>query len=213
MLVHTDAAQSLGKVQVDVQALGVDLLTIVGHKFGAPKGVAALYIRRGVQLERLLCGGGQEGGRRAGTESVLQLAGLGAAAAVVTRELSDTSAHMAALRDSLQRQLLEGLPPGVARINGPSSDASRLPNTLSIGIAGIQASALLAELSEQLAASAGAACHSGGGHGISAVLRAMGVPTEHALGTLRLSTGRHSTQADVDAAVALILDYVRRHRQ
>ena len=172
-------------------------------------GVAALFVRRGVHLERLLCGGGQEGGQRAGTESVLLLAGLGAAAAVVAAELPATAAHMAALRDSLQQQLLAGLPPGTARINGPSDAARRLPNTLSIGIAGIQASALLAELSQQLAASAGAACHSGGGS-VSAVLRAMQVPLPHALGTLRLSVGRHTAQADVDAAAALILGYVRR---
>lgn len=181
----------------------------VGHKFGAPKGVAALFIRRGVSIERLLCGGGQEGGRRAGTENVLLLAGLGKAAELVSRELPATSAHMRTLRDSLQSQLLAGLPPGAARINGPAKDGQRLPNTLSIGIRGIQASALLAELSEQLAASAGAACHSGG-QSVSAVLRAMGVPHEHALGTLRLSVGRHSTQQNVDRAARLILDYARR---
>lgn len=181
----------------------------MGHKFGASKGVAALYIRRGVAIERLLCGGGQEGGRRAGTENVLLLAGFGKAAELVSRELPATSAHMRTLRDSMQSQLLAGLPAGAACINGPSDDALRLPNTLSIGIKGIQASALLAELSEQLAASAGAACHSGG-QSVSAVLRAMGVPHEHALGTLRLSVGRHSTQRDVDRAVQLILEYARR---
>lgn len=186
-------------------------LSQVGHKFGAPKGVAVLYVRPGLRLERLLCGGGQEGGRRAGTESVLLLAGLGRAAELVSRELPATATHMADLRDSLQCQLLAGLPPGVARINGPADDALRLPNTLSIGIAGIQAAALLAALSDQLAASAGAACHSGDGHGISAVLQAMRVPEAHAVGTLRLSVGRHSTQADVDRAAALVLEYVRQH--
>jgi cysteine desulfurase len=158
-----------------------------------------------VHLQRLLCGGGQEGGRRAGTESVLLAAGLGRAAEIVSGELREASAHMASMRDSLQRQLLAGLPAGVARINGPEDDALRLPNTLSIGIAGIQAAALLAQLLEQLAASAGAACHSGGGHGISAVLLAMAVPAEHAVGTLRLSTGRHTTQQEVDRAAALIV--------
>ncbi|EFN56195.1 hypothetical protein CHLNCDRAFT_144931 [Chlorella variabilis] len=210
-LMHCDAAQSLGKVDVDVQQLGVDMLTVVAHKFGGPKGVAALYVRRGVRLERLLCGGGQEGGRRAGTENVVLVAGLGKAAELVSRELPATAAHMAAMRDSLQQQLLAGLPPSTALIHGPADDALRLPNTLSIGIRGIAAARLLAELSEQLAASAGAACHSGGGHGVSAVLQAMAVPTEHAVGTLRLSTGRHTTQQDVDRAAALILDYVQRH--
>lgn len=173
--------------------------------------MAALYVRRGVDAERLLSGGGQEGGRRAGTESVLLLAGLGKAAEVAARELPAAAAHMSALRGSLQRQLLAGLPPGAARVNGPAADAQRLPNTLSIGIAGIQAAALLEQLSDQLAASAGAACHSGGGHGISAVLRAMAVPPDFAVGTLRLSVGRHSTQAEVDRAAELILAYVRQH--
>lgn len=173
--------------------------------------MAALYIRRGVHIKRLLCGGGQEAGRRAGTENVLLLAGLGAAADIVSRELPATAAHMAALRNSLEKQLLAGLPAGAARVNGPADPASRLPNTLSIGIAGIQASALLAELSERLAASAGAACHSSGA-AVSSVLRAMGVPTAHAVGTLRLSVGRHTTQADVDAAAQMILDHVQQQR-
>jgi cysteine desulfurase len=172
--------------------------------------VAALYVRRGVALERLLAGGGQEGGRRAGTENVLLLAGLGRAAEIAARELQATARHMARMRDSLQQQLVEGLPPGAVRVNGPADDADRLPNTLSIGIRGVNAAALLQELSEQLAASAGAACHSGGA-AISPVLAAMGVPAEHAVGTLRLSTGRHTTQQDVDRAAQLILDYARRH--
>lgn len=166
-------------------------------------------MRRGVALERLLAGGGQEGGRRAGTENVLLLAGLGKAAEVAARELQATARHMAAMRDSLQRQLIEGLPPGVARVQGPVDDTLRLPNTLSISIRGVNAAALLQELSEQLAASAGAACHSGGA-AVSPVLAAMGVPPEQAAGTLRLSTGRYTTQRDVDRAVQLILGYYAR---
>jgi cysteine desulfurase len=207
-LMHSDAAQSVGKVPVDVSALGVDLLSVVGHKLGAPKGCAALYIREGVRLERLLCGGGQERGRRAGTESVLLIAGLGAAAAVAEAELPAAARHAASLRGRLEALLVEGLPPGSTRINGPADPALRLPNTLSIGVRGLQAAALLHQLRERLAASAGAACHSAGaGPEVSGVLRAMGVPLEFAAGTLRLSVGRHSTVADVEAGAALIIEY------
>ncbi|KAK9827737.1 hypothetical protein WJX81_007982 [Elliptochloris bilobata] len=215
-LVHCDAAQSIGKVQVDVNELGADLLTVVGHKFGAPKGVAALYIRSGVRLAPFLHGGGQEGGRRAGTESILLAAGLGAAAALARAELAAAGAHMAACRDRLQRGLLAAFPPGATRVNGPSDDAHRLPNTLSIGIRGLSAAAALEALADSLAASSGAACHAPGGGGddggarISGVLQAMAVPRENALGTLRLSTGRHTTLEEVDRAVAFILAEAKR---
>eukprot|EP00887_Chlorella_sp_A99_P007572 scaffold28.g7572.t1 len=207
VLVHSDAAQSLGKVPVDVGSLGVDLLTIVGHKIGAPKGVAALFIRKGVEIDRLLCGGGQELGRRAGTENVALAVGLGRAASLVKEELEQTRRHMAATRDRLQQLLLEALPH--ARVNGPAEPACRLPNTLSISIPGVSASRLLATLADRLAVSAGAACHSDGGPAVSAVLVAMGLPQELGVGTLRLSTGRHTTQEDVRRAAELILEAVR----
>ena len=209
LLIHTDAAQSIGKLDVDVNALGVDLLTVVGHKFGAPKGVGALYIRTGTKLPKLLHGGGQEAGRRAGTESVVLLAALGEAARIATAEAAPLRAHMGATRDLLKRLLVEGLPEGSVRDNGPADAAHRLPNTLSVGLKGVRASELLATLSERLAASAGAACHTQAAS-VSAVLRAMDVPLEYAVGTLRLSTGRHTTEAEVRTAAALIIEEAER---
>ena len=146
ILTHCDAAQSAGKVAVKVNALGVDLLTLVAHKFGGPKGVAALYVRSGTALQPLLRGGGQEGGRRAGTESVLHIVGMGAAAQLAEAEAGATAAHMAALRGRLQAGLEDELggPDGLGvRVHGPADAARRLPNTLSIGLRGISASALL----------------------------------------------------------------------
>lgn len=194
-----------------MDTLGVDLLTVVGHKFGAPKGVAALYVRSGTNLPKMLHGGGQESGRRAGTESVVLLSALGEAARLAREEATPLRAHMAKTRDLLKQLLVEGLPAGATRDNGPADPACRLPNTLSIGIAGVRSSELLANLSEQLAASAGAACHSHAAS-VSSVLKAMDVPLEYALGTLRLSTGRHTTEADVREAARLIIKEATRQR-
>lgn len=205
ILVHSDAAQSIGKVLVDVRALDVDMLTIVGHKFGAPKGVAALYIREGTQIDRFLCGGGQERGRRAGTENVILITGLGKAAEIAKEELPRTAQHMSRLRDLLKDLLISGVPEGTVQVNGPADLSQRLNNTLSISFRNVVSSELLSELSEELAASAGAACHSSGGPTISSVLWAMGVPQEWALGTLRLSVGRHSTEQDVRNGAEIIL--------
>ena len=212
VLLHTDAAQSAGKVPLDVSALGVHYLTLVGHKFGAPKGVAALYCRAGAPLSRLLHGGGQERGQRGGTEAVPLLVALGAAAELARREGEATAEHMGVLRDRLQARLCEALGGedgrGV-RVHGPSDASRRLPNTLSIGLRRVCAAKLLAAISDQVAASAGSACHStevGADSSsssnviISPVLTAMGVPLEYAMGTLRLSVGRHTTCAEVDAA-------------
>ncbi len=215
---HTDAAQSAGKVPVRADELRVDYITIVGHKFGAPKGVAALFARRGAPLPRFLHGGGQEGGRRAGTENVLHIVGLGAAAALAAAEAAPLAAHMAALRDALQRELvasLGGADGSAVRVHAGASAHGRLPNTLSIGVRGLGAAALLAELASSVAASAGAACHThvdaaAAAACVSHVLRAMEVPTDFAVGTLRLSVGRHTTRADVDRAAALIVAAARR---
>lgn len=209
-LVHTDAAQSLGKVPIDVNELGVDLLTVVGHKFGAPKGVGALYIRSGAQLANLLHGGSQEAGRRAGTENVLLLAGLGAAAQVAADESAELMSHMRHMRQWLQEQLMAAFPPELVRVNGPNDESLRLPNTLSISIKGLAAPSLLQQLKDKLAASAGAACHSKEGPAVSPVLQAMKVEPRFAVGTLRLSTGRHTTEADIDTAVKLIVGAARK---
>jgi len=217
VLVHTDAAQSVGKVHVDVTDLGVDLLTLVGHKIGAPKGVGALYIRRGLRLPNLLHGGGQEAGR-AGTESVLLIAALGRACEIASDERPALSRHMEATRARLAQLLTEALgdasqdTSGGVLIHGPADPELRLPNTLSIGLRGVRAAELLSTLSDRLAASAGAACHTDSAS-VSAVLRAMGVPTEYAVGTLRLSTGRHTTMREVEEGAQLIIDEARRQRK
>eukprot|EP00775_Hariotina_reticulata_P006142 gene6142-6379_t len=204
VLVHSDAAQSLGKVSVDVKELQVDLLTLVGHKFGAPKGVAALYVRKGVKLVNLLSGGSQEKGSRAGTENVLLIVGMGAAAEVVSTEATAQQLHLQTMRDRLAAGLMEVFPKELVRVNGPTDDRQRLPNTLSLSVRGLAASSLLQQLSHKLAASAGAACHSSGGPAVSPVLSAMRLQPEYAVGTLRLSVGRHTTAAEVDRAVQLI---------
>jgi cysteine desulfurase len=209
VLIHTDAAQSIGKLDVHVGALGVDMLTLVGHKFGAPKGVAALYIKRGLELPKLLHGGGQEGGRRAGTECVVLIAALGEAARIARVEAEPLRRHMRTTRDLLAELLTAGMPEGDTRINGPADASERLPNTLSIGLRGVSSGALLASLKDKLAASAGAACHSNAAS-VSAVLRAMDVPHEFGVGTLRLSTGRHTTEEDVRKAAELILEEAKR---
>ena len=196
---HTDAAQSAGKISTDVQELGVDLLTIAGHKIYAPKGVGALYVREGLALERLMDGAGQEGGRRPGTENVLEIVGLGKACEVAERDLARNMSHMRERRDEIEQGLREKI--ADVRVNGHSE--IRLPNTSSVSILGLNANDLLAEVGALVAASAGAACHSGEVR-VSHVLRAMNIPPEWARGTLRLSTGRMTTSAQVQAAVTAI---------
>jgi len=191
---HTDAAQSVGKIEVGVATLGVDLLTIAGHKLYAPKGTGALYVRRGTTLAPLLLGAGHESGRRAGTENVAGAVGLGAAADLAQRELPARIEHLRSVRDRLHARLLRHLPE--ARLNGPEEE--RLPNTLNLSIPGVGANALLAAL-PGVAAAAGAACHAGTVEP-SAVLLAMGVAREQALGSLRLTVGRTTTPLEVDLA-------------
>jgi cysteine desulfurase len=210
VLVHTDAAQSCGKIPVKVNELCVDMCTIVGHKIGAPKGVAALYVQKGAPFSKLLHGGGQEGGRRAGTENVLHVVGLGAACELVERESTVLPRHLAAMRDELARRIevgLGGIDGSGVRVNGPADDSKRLPNTLSVGVKGVSASQLLDVLKDDVAASAGAACHTGdAAASVSAVLQAMNVPEEYAIGTLRLSVGRHTGPADVERGAACVVN-------
>jgi len=206
IVLHTDAAQSVGKVPVDVRELGCDLLTVAGHKLYAPKGIGALYVRRGTPFSGLLRGASHEGGRRAGTENVPGIVGLGAACELARRELPHRTAHLAALRDRLERLLLENLPTLV--IHG--SRAPRLPNTTSVAFPGAQA-ATLAAGAEGIGLSLGAACHSARPE-VSHVLRAMGVGEELALGTLRLSVGTPTTPSEIDHAAARLVDAYRRQR-
>ncbi|MEV6923916.1 aminotransferase class V-fold PLP-dependent enzyme [Dactylosporangium sp. NPDC051485] len=200
-LVHCDAAQAAGKIPLDVDVLGVDLLTVVGHKLYAPKGIAALYVRDGVRLEPVVYGGGQEHGLRAGTENVALAVGLGVAADLAAADLADGApARIAALRDDLHRRLETGLPGRVHR-NGAADRC--LPNTLNVSIDGVRGHQVLAA-APAVAASTGSACHSGV-HTPSPVLTAMGVPPDRALGALRLSLGRWTTPGDIDTAAAAIL--------
>ncbi|REJ68654.1 MAG: cysteine desulfurase [Planctomycetota bacterium] len=203
--VHTDAAQSTGKLATRVDELGVDLLSIAGHKLYAPKGVGALYIRRGVELEPMLHGAGHEQGRRPGTENVACIAGLGEAAAYVERQRRELSEQVRTLRDRLQESLCRATTP-TATVN--AAGAERLPNTLSINFPRVNGAELLAAV-EGLCASTGAACHSGASS-LSATLRAMGLDEQTAQGTVRLSLGYGTTEADVDRAAALLGETWRR---
>ena len=203
-LVHTDAAQSVGKVPIRVQDLGVDLLSLAGHKLYAPKGVGALYIKRGTPLAPLLVGANHERGIRPGTENVASIVALGAACHAAMRDLSEVSARMEALRDDLWRRLYDEIPD--LALNG--SPRHRLPNTLNVRFPRASGTAVLAGAPE-VAASTGSACHAGG-ETASAVIVAMGVSREDALGSVRLSLGRGTTdQAVVTAAQALIRSWHR----
>jgi len=204
---HTDAAQSVGKVGVDVAALGVDLLSVAGHKLYAPKGVGVLFVREGIELEKFMHGAGHEKGWRAGTENVLEVVGLGKACEIITTDLGMHHAYFKGLRDRLENILVAGL--ADVRINGHLE--YRLPNTLSVSFLDVNADEVLSEMGEDIAASAGAACHSGQVT-VSHVLTAMGVPTEWAKGTLRFSVGRFTTRKDVERAGEIIVNTIEKLR-
>jgi len=206
IILHTDAAQSVGKILTDVDELGVQLLSIAGHKVYAPKGIGALYIREGLQLNRLFYGAGQERGRRAGTENVLEIIGLGKACDIAHRDLKQNILHMKKLRDRLHNGLKEKLKQ--IKLNGHPEE--RLPNTLSMSFRNAEANVLLSKIQDYVAASAGAACHSDRVE-ISSVLNALRIPEEWAKGTLRFSTGRMTTEEDIDTAVKIISDAVLQH--
>lgn len=191
ILCHTDAAQSVGKVPVDVEALGVDLLSIAGHKFYGPKGVGALFVREGVELEPLLHGAGHEAGRRAGTENVLEIMGLGAACELARLWIDDTS--VLELRDAFW-QAIQASFGDQAVLNGHPEE--RLPNTLNVSFRGHSASEVLGRM-PNLAASTGSACHAGTTQ-LSPVLEAMGVTREIGAGAIRFSLGRNTTYSEIE---------------
>ena len=207
---HTDAAQSAGKIPVNVNDLGVDLLSIAGHKLYAPKGVGLLYVRRGLHLTKLMQGASHESNRRPGTENVLEIVGLGKAAEIAARDLDKNMRHYLEMRDLLHKGLLEGLGEKNIRINGHPEN--RLPNTLSVSFKNVEANTLLAEISDQIAASAGAACHADVVD-VSQVLQAMKVPLEWAMGTVRLTVGRETTAQQIDTASLAITWAVRKLQQ
>ena len=192
---HTDCAQSVGKIPVRVDDLGVDLLSIAGHKLYAPKGIGALFIRPGVRLEKLMHGANHEQDRRAGTENVIEMAGLGKACELIEQNLGDYARYMSRMRDRLEQGLLSASRD--RRINGHPE--KRLPNTSSVAFRGLEADRILAGL-PTVAASAGAACHSDQVE-VSHVLAAMNVPIEYAMGTLRFSVGRFTKPDEIDRAI------------
>jgi cysteine desulfurase len=208
IVVHTDAVQSVGKVAVDVQALGVDLLSLSAHKFYGPKGVGALWIRRGTRLLAAMTGGKQERSRRAGTENVPAIVGLGVAARLAAARLEDDAARQAALRDALETGVLARVPG--THVNGAGQP--RVPNTTNIGFEGIEAESLLIALDlEGIAVSTGSACSSGTLEP-SHVLKAMGLPLHDTQNALRISLGRHTTSEDVTRVLDALPPLVARLR-
>jgi cysteine desulfurase len=205
IVVHTDAAQSMGKIPTDVKALGIDLLSVAGHKIYAPKGIGALYVRNGIKLRKFMLGAGQEVGCRAGTENVLEIVGFGKACEIALRDLEKNATHMRHTRDLLHNGLKNKLKN--VRLNGHAE--KRLPSTLNLSFLNLEANRILEEIGLDVAASAGAACHSDRVQ-ISHVLEAMAVPIEWAKGTLRFTTGRMTTEAEIDRAVDVIVDAIKR---
>lgn len=201
IVLHSDCAQAVGKVPVDVKALGVDLLTVAGHKFYGPKGIGVLYIRDGIQLQKLIHGADHESNRRAGTENILEIAGLGKAADLAMQEPEK--------RIQKERSLIQQLKSGIEhlsdlRFNGNTEFC--LPNTLSVSFKNLSAGDILAEM-KNIAASAGSACHTDSVK-VSATLAAMKIPVEFAMGTLRLSVGKYTTTDEIDAAINEIITAV-----
>jgi cysteine desulfurase len=207
-LVHTDAVQSAGKIPVDARALGVDLLALSAHKFNGPKGVGALWIKRGTRMQPILTGGRHERNRRAGTENVPGIAGMGVAARQAASKMSAEAARLSALRDRLESAVLRTIP-GTA-VNG--SREARVPNTTNVSFDRVEAESLLIALDlEGVAVSTGSACSSGTLEP-SHVLRAMGFPAHRTQNSLRFSLGLFSTEEEVDRLVAILPDLVEKLR-
>ena len=205
---HADAVQSVGKVPLDVNALGVDLLSLSAHKIYGPKGVGALYVRSGTPMEPLMFGGSHERDRRPGTENVPGIVGLGRAAELAREKLSEDAARISRLRDIFERGVLAAV--SGARVNG--ADAARVPNTSNIMFPEISSESLLIALDMKgLACSSGSACSSGAVNP-SHVLTAIGLAAAEARSSLRFSLGRHTTEADVDLVIAMIPQEVARLR-
>lgn len=200
VLLHTDAAQSVGKIPVGVNDLDVDLLTIAGHKLYAPKGVGALYVRHGVALAPALHGAAHEGGLRPGTENVAYIVALGRAATLVSKSLDDSQPRLTMLRDRLYDLLHDTIGDRLT-ING--AEARRLPNTLSVNFPGAIGAEILSRIPE-LCASTGSACHSGTTN-MSASLKALDLDPATAAGTVRLSVGWHTSEEDIDLAASWLI--------
>jgi len=204
VLMHTDAAQSLGKFAVNVNELGVDLLSIAGHKLYAPKGIGVLYVRDGVKLEPFMHGAGHEGGRRAGTENTPYVVALGTACEIAGASLPEAPTKLARLRDRLHDRLKAELGDKIVLNGHPEL---RLPNTLNVNFNGHVGAEFLQKLPE-IAASTGSACHEGS-ISQSPVLCAMRVPPEIGKGAVRLSVGRFTTEDEIDRAAAALIRVAR----
>ncbi len=200
VLFHTDAVQAVGAIPLDVQALNVDLLSLSGHKFHGPKGIGALYIRRGTRLDSLVHGGAQERGQRAGTENLPGIVGLGKAIEIAARDLAENAARITALRDRLMDGILAAIPD--VRVNG--SRTHRLPNNVNVSVRYIEGESMLLRLDlAGIAASSGSACTSGS-LDPSHVLLAIGLPHEVAHGSLRMTLSSDTTQADIDRVLEVL---------
>ena len=207
-LFHTDAVQSVGKLPVDARTLGADLLSLSAHKFNGPKGAGALWIKRGTRVAAILTGGKHERNRRAGTENVAAIAGLGAAAALASGKMTAEAARLSALRDRLENEILAAIPD--TAVNG-ARDA-RVPNTTNISFGGVEAESLLIALDlEGVAVSTGSACSSGTLEA-SHVLRAMGFPVHRTQNSIRLSLGAGNTDEQVDYVVSKLPAIVEKLR-
>lgn len=208
VLFHTDAVQAVGKIPVNVKELGVDLLSLSAHKFYGPKGVGALYIRKGLKIHPLIHGGGQERGRRAGTENVAGIVGAGKAAEIAMKEMGEEERKIRPLRDRLEKELVKRIPEVV--VNGHPE--KRLYNTLNICVKYIEGEGMLALMDfHGISASSGSACTSGSLEP-SHVLLAIGLPHEIAHGSLRFSFGKYNTEEDVDKVIEVLPGIVERLR-
>jgi cysteine desulfurase len=208
-VVHTDAVQAVGKIPVDVRALGVDLLALTAHKFGGPKGAGALFVRKGIRVQPLVAGGGQERGRRGGTENVAAIVGLGAAVRLASAHLSSEAARLAGLRDRFEAGLFARVPD--VKIN--AAGGPRLSTATSAVFPGTEAETLVAALDlDGIAVSAGSACHAGTTFP-SRVLLAMGLSPAEARATLRFSFGRASSEEDIDRLLEAVPRAVERARE
>jgi cysteine desulfurase len=210
-LFHTDAAQAAGKIPLNVESAGIDLLSISAHKYHGPKGCGALFVRRRgtrVRLSPLAFGGGQEGGLRPGTLNVPGIAGLGEASRIAALEMEEEAVRLRRLRERLHETIRAGIPD--VRLNGPAGAAERLPGNLSLSFPRVDGTALIVGLKD-IAVSSGSACTTGSPEP-SYVLRAIGVPPDLAVSTLRLGLGRFTTEEEVDIAAARIVETVRKLR-
>lgn len=197
LLFHTDAVQAVGKIPMDLRHMPVDMLSLSGHKIHAPKGIGALYVRKGVRFRSFMRGGHQEKGRRAGTENVPYIVGLGMAAQLSQKFMQTERMDVAMLRDKLEKGILEKIP--ACRVNGDVEN--RLPNTTNISFKNVEGEAILLMLDRLgIAASSGSACTSGSLEP-SHVLRAMGVPFNYAHGSIRLSLSRYTLEEDIDYVI------------